>query len=63
MNITGNERIKNDPYKRYPERFSMRSGEMLFIYHILQSLDEEGMAIVLVSNGILFRGGPEGEMR
>lgn len=63
MTIEDRESIKNDPYKRYPERFTMRSGEMLFIYHILESLDEEGMASVLVSNGILFRGGPEGEMR
>ena len=63
MTIEDRESIKNDPYKRYPERFTMRSGEMLFIYHILESLDKEGMASVLVSNGILFRGGPEGEMR
>lgn len=63
MTIVDRESIENDPYKRYPERVSMRSGEMLFIYHILESLDEEGMASVLVSNGILFRGGPEGEMR
>lgn len=63
MNSADKESIKNDPYKRYPERFTMRSGEMLFIYHILKSLDEEGMASVLVGNGILFRGGPESEMR
>lgn len=61
--VIDKDRIKNDPYGRYPEKVNMRSSEMLFIYHILESLDEGGMASVLTPNGILFRGGAEAKMR
>ena len=49
--------------KIYPGRWTRQSGEMLFIYHILNCLAQEGMASILVSNGVLFRGGAEAEMR
>lgn len=47
----------------YPGRWSRSLGEMAYIYHIYNHLATEGMASLIVSNGVLFRGGAEAEMR
>lgn len=57
------EAIEKDIYDRYPEISNLRSSEMLFMHHIVESLEEDGIASVVASNGILFRGGAEAKMR
>lgn len=57
------EAIEKDLYGRYPESTNLRSSEMLFMHHIVESLQDEGIASVVTSNGILFRGGAEAKMR
>lgn len=56
--------LKNDPYNRFfyglPPR---RSGDLAFISHALASLGEDGKAIVVTTEGALFRGGAEGTIR
>ncbi len=47
----------------YPGRWSRTLGEMAYIYHAYDRLNAEGMASLIVSNGVLFRGGAEAEMR
>lgn len=63
VSIMNKEAIEKDIYGRYPEISNLRSSEMLFMYHIVESLENEGIASVVTSNGILFRGGAEAKMR
>ena len=44
-------------------RIPSRSGENLFLQHILASLRAGGRAVVLVSEWVLFRGGPDEQLR
>ena len=44
-------------------RIPSSSGENLFLQHILSSLRPGGRAVVLVSEGLLFRGGAEEHLR
>lgn len=57
------EALEKDRYARYREIGNLRSSEMLFMHHILASLEEGGVASVVTSNGVLFRGGTEAKMR
>ncbi|MFD2657943.1 N-6 DNA methylase [Gracilibacillus thailandensis] len=64
MNITDYEKLINDPFNRFiygkPPR---RSADMAFIMHGLSSLNQNGKAIFVVTNGTLFRKGVEGTIR
>ncbi|VDG98710.1 Probable type I restriction enzyme BthVORF4518P M protein [Lysinibacillus sphaericus] len=56
--------LKDDPYNRFfyglPPR---RSADLAFISHALASTEEDGKAIVVTTEGVLFRGGAEGTIR
>ncbi|MFJ7932934.1 N-6 DNA methylase [Sporosarcina sp. NPDC096371] len=56
--------LKNDPYNRFfygvPPK---RSADMAFISQALASTGEDGKAIVVTTEGALFRGGAEGTIR
>lgn len=64
MRINNPEDIENDVYNRFlygqPSR---ASGDMLFVSHLLKSLRENGRGVVTVTNGTLFRVGPEEMIR
>ncbi len=60
----GHEYAKNDPFGRFCYGLPPRScGDFAFIQHMISSLGTKGVMCVLVSNGVLFRGGGEGEIR
>lgn len=61
--LISKEALEKDRYARYMEVGNLRSSEMLFMHHILASLEEGGVASVVTSNGVLFRGGTEAKMR
>lgn len=64
LNITEYEKLLKDPYSRFiygkPPR---RSADMAFIMHGLSSLNKNGKAVFVVTNGTLFRQGVEGTIR
>lgn len=53
----------------FPERFhtfmpeSGKKADLMFVQHIVASLEEDGKAAVVMPHGVLFRGGPEKEAR
>jgi type I restriction enzyme M protein len=61
----GHEDASHDPYNRYLRGVPPRaSADYAFISHMVATLKEEtGRMAVLVSHGVLFRGGTEGEIR
>lgn len=60
----GYEEVQNDKFKRFERGIPPKSsGDYAFISHIVESLDENGIAVVLVSSGVLFRGVTEGGIR
>jgi type I restriction enzyme M protein len=40
-----------------------RSADLMFVQHVLASLSPDGVGVVVVPNGVLFRGGGEGRIR
>jgi type I restriction enzyme M protein len=58
------EKLIQDPYNRFiygkPPR---RSADMAFIMHALSSLKQTGKAVLIVTNGTLFRGASEQAIR
>lgn len=54
---------------QFPERFhtfmpeSGKKADMMFVQHIVATLDQDGKAAVVMPHGVLFRGGPEKEAR
>jgi type I restriction enzyme M protein len=55
---------ENDPYQRFKWGVPPRNnGDYAWISHIVSSLNDNGIAAVLVSLGVLFRGGAEGQIR
>ena len=64
LNIIEYDELVKDPYNRFiygkPPR---RSADMAFIMHGLASLKQNGKAVFVVTNGVLFRGGIEGKIR
>jgi type I restriction enzyme M protein len=64
LNITDYETLLKDSYNRFiygkPPR---RSADMAFIMHGLSSLNQNGKAVFVVTNGMLFRQGVEGTIR
>lgn len=61
----GHEIAKDDPYGRFPYGVPPRSrGDYAFIQHMLGSLDPgHGRLAVIVSLGVLYRGGADAEIR
>lgn len=58
------ESISNDQYNRFFYGMPSRSNsDFAFISHALASLNEDGRAVVVATDGILFRGGAEGKIR
>ncbi|PXX59895.1 type I restriction enzyme M protein [Nocardia tenerifensis] len=41
----------------------MRTADLLFVQHVLASLTSGGVGVMVVANGVLFRGGLEGNIR
>lgn len=54
---------------QFPERFhtfmpeSGKKADMMFVQHIVATLEHDGKAAVVMPHGVLFRGGPEKEAR
>lgn len=64
MRINSYEQLMNDRYDRFVYgRLPRTSADMAFILHALSSLKENGKAVLVVTNGTLFRGGPEAVIR
>lgn len=60
----GYSEVLDDKYNRFERGIpSKSSGDYAFISHIVESLDENGIAMVIVAGGTLFRGGTEGRIR
>lgn len=64
MRINNYESLAKDQYNRFFYGMPSRSnGDYAFISHALASLNEEGKAIVVTTEGALFRGAAEGKIR
>lgn len=61
----GYEEILNyDPYNRFHRGMPSKSlGDYAFITHVIESLNSEGIAIMIEPAGVLFREGAEGILR
>ena len=60
----GYDQAINDPYKRFPYGVPPKTtGDFAFIEHMIASLKDDGVICTVVSNGVLFRGGIEREIR
>lgn len=60
----GYKEAQKDKFKRFERGIPPKTyGDYAFISHIVESLDENGIAVVLVSSGVLFRGVTEGAIR
>ena len=60
----GRDLAEDDSFGRYrfgipPEKY----GDLAFVQHMIASLNQEGVMGVVVSQGVLFRGDAEGEIR
>lgn len=64
MRIKDYDVVKQDPYQQFaygtPNR---RSGDMALMMHVFSSLNSSGKGIITVTDGALFRGGAEAEIR
>ncbi|QUW23066.1 N-6 DNA methylase [Sporosarcina sp. Marseille-Q4063] len=64
MTINNYDSLANDQYNRFFYGMPSRSnGDFAFISHALASLNEDGRAIVVTTEGALFRGAAEGRIR
>ena len=64
MKINNYENLTNDQYNRFFYGMPSRSnGDFAFISHLLASLNEDGIGIIVTTHGALFRGGAEGKIR
>lgn len=60
----GQDIVTSDPYHRFRYGIPSKSAtEFIYIQHILATLNSNGKAVVIVPNGVLFRGGSEGKIR
>lgn len=60
----GYDELIADKYERFNRGMPAKNnGEYAFISHIVESLDKKGVGVVLVTSGVLFRGGSEGVIR
>jgi len=60
-----NSKADNDPYGRFTYGIpsSKDKADFAFILHMLASLNDSGQAAIICSQGVLFRGGVEQEIR
>ena len=60
-----NSKAEKDPYGRFSYGIppSKDKADFAFISHMLSSLNDEGQAAIICSQGVLFRGGAEQEIR
>ncbi|EHU2456440.1 type I restriction-modification system subunit M [Acinetobacter baumannii] len=59
-----NEAKKHDPrFANYGKLVPKSKADLAFIQHIVYSLEDDGIAVVLIPNGVLFRGNSEGTIR
>ncbi|CAI3677439.1 type I restriction enzyme M protein [Clostridium neonatale] len=59
-----NEVLEDDRYNRFHRGIpSKSSGDYAFISHIIESMNKNGTAAVIVTTGVLFKEGAEGEIR
>lgn len=64
MGSWGHEVAEIDVYGRFRYGIPGKSfGDMAFVLHSIASLKKQGKAIIVVSNGVLLRGGAEGKIR
>lgn len=64
LNEQQHNKMMNDPFNRFSLGDLPRSNaDMAFILHALSSMSGKGRAILLVSSGVLFRGGLEKNIR
>nr|WP_288305686.1 N-6 DNA methylase [uncultured Romboutsia sp.] len=60
----GDECVVEDKYNRFNRGIPTKNyADFAFISHIVESLNDKGCAVVVVTGGVLFRGGIEGEIR
>lgn len=60
----GYNEVLDDKYNRFTRGMPTKSsGDYAFISHIVESMDDNGIAMIVVSGGTLFRGGVEGRIR
>ncbi|MBJ9906694.1 type I restriction-modification system subunit M [Acinetobacter bereziniae] len=59
-----NEAKKHDPrFANYGKLAPKSKADLVFIQHIIYSLEDDGIAVVLIPHGVLFRGDSEGTIR
>ena len=59
-----NDAKKSDPrFASYGKLAPKSKADLAFIQHIVYSLEEDGIAVVLIPHGVLFRGDSEGVIR
>lgn len=60
----GHSEVQEDKFKRFERGIPPKAfADYAFISHIVESLDKKGMAVIVVSSGVLFREGKEGVIR
>ncbi|MBU5336576.1 N-6 DNA methylase [Intestinibacter bartlettii] len=60
----GLEIIQQDKYNRFYRGLpSKQSADFAFLTHFVESIDENGVGVLLVPGGVLFRSGKEGAIR
>lgn len=60
----GHSEVQEDKFNRFERGLPPKAfADYAFISHIVKSLDEKGMAVIVVSSGVLFRDGKEGVIR
>ncbi|MCX7648980.1 MAG: SAM-dependent methyltransferase, partial [Flavobacteriales bacterium] len=60
----GADMAASDPYNRFWRGIPPKSkGDWAFITHMIETLNEQGKAAVVVPHGVLFRGAAEGKIR
>lgn len=59
----GYNEVENDKYNRFKRGLPTKNGDYAFISHIAESLNDNGIGVLLVSSGVLFRSGAEGVIR
>lgn len=56
--------LQGDVYNRFHRGFPPKSmGDYVFITHVVESLNDNGVAVLVEPSGVLFRGGAEGAIR
>lgn len=60
----GYNELQDDVYNRFHRGFPPKSmGDYAFITHVVESLEDNGVAVLVEPSGVLFRGGGEGNIR